>query len=77
MLTAAAHFLEANNPKLFYPLVALTEFIAALLFLVPGLVPTRQELRDGGVRDEKGNRIRAQERARPTDGYTEANSPVV
>lgn len=35
---------QQNSPALFYTLSATTEFIAALLFLVPGLVPTKQEL---------------------------------
>lgn len=54
-------FPQANKPALFYPLVATTEFICALLFLVPGLVPTRKELQEGGVRDEKGKHIRTPE----------------
>ncbi|KAI0685459.1 hypothetical protein BC835DRAFT_1421207 [Cytidiella melzeri] len=48
--TSAQH----NKAVYFYPLVATTELIAALLFLVPGIVPSRQELLGAGVRNENG-----------------------
>jgi len=35
---------QQNNEKLWYPLSALTEFIAVTLFAIPGLVPSRREL---------------------------------
>ena len=50
--------LQQNEPALFYPLAAVTELICVLLFLVPGLVPSRNELREAGVRDEAGKYIR-------------------
>ncbi|EIW84821.1 hypothetical protein CONPUDRAFT_141671 [Coniophora puteana RWD-64-598 SS2] len=37
---------EQNNEKLWYPLSALTELVAVILFLIPGLVPARKEIRD-------------------------------
>lgn len=37
---------EQNNEKLWFPLSALTELIAVVLFLTPGLVPARKEIRD-------------------------------
>ncbi|KAI0685460.1 hypothetical protein BC835DRAFT_1421208 [Cytidiella melzeri] len=48
--TSAQH----NKAAYFYPLVATTELICALLFLVPGIVPSRKELLEAGVRNEKG-----------------------
>ncbi|EKM53588.1 uncharacterized protein PHACADRAFT_163896 [Phanerochaete carnosa HHB-10118-sp] len=33
-----------DNPRLWYPLSALTELLAVLLFAVPGLVPSRREI---------------------------------
>ncbi|KZT03950.1 uncharacterized protein LAESUDRAFT_728655 [Laetiporus sulphureus 93-53] len=38
------HTSEQINEKLWYPLSALTELIAVMLFAVPGLVPSRKEL---------------------------------
>lgn len=35
---------KQNDEKLWYPLSALTEYVAAALFLIPGLVPARNEL---------------------------------
>lgn len=45
---------QHNKAAWFYPLVAVTELICALLFLVPRLVPPRQELMEEGIRNEKG-----------------------
>jgi hypothetical protein len=43
----------AVNEKLWYPLVALPELLAVLLFAVPGLVPSRRRLRDAQATDEE------------------------
>ncbi|EPQ54636.1 hypothetical protein GLOTRDRAFT_106294 [Gloeophyllum trabeum ATCC 11539] len=37
---------KAYNEALFYPLSALPEFLAVVLFAVPGLVPSRKELQE-------------------------------
>ncbi|KIP06849.1 hypothetical protein PHLGIDRAFT_72041 [Phlebiopsis gigantea 11061_1 CR5-6] len=44
LCATAGNVKKQNRPALFYPLSAAPEFIAMLLFLVPGLVPTKQEL---------------------------------
>ena len=41
------HYLQQNRADLFYPLVATTEFLCVVLFMVPGLVPSKQELVEG------------------------------
>lgn len=38
-------YLQQNQATLFYPLAASPEFVAAILFLVPGLVPSKDELK--------------------------------
>ena len=44
------HFVQQNNAHLWYPLSALTELLAVLIFAVPGLVPSRAEIaKDLGV----------------------------
>ncbi|TFK52378.1 hypothetical protein OE88DRAFT_1657613 [Heliocybe sulcata] len=42
--TNASQQAKGNNEAYFYPLGALTEFLAVILFAVPGLVPSRKEL---------------------------------
>ncbi|KZT23402.1 hypothetical protein NEOLEDRAFT_1170735 [Neolentinus lepideus HHB14362 ss-1] len=42
--TNASHQAKANNETYFYPLAALTEFLAVVMFAVPGLVPSKAEL---------------------------------
>ncbi|PSR77939.1 hypothetical protein PHLCEN_2v7639 [Hermanssonia centrifuga] len=37
-------FVQQNRAPLFYPLAALPEFIAVMMFMVPGLVPSKIEL---------------------------------
>ncbi len=37
-------FVQQNHAPLFYPLAALPEFIAVMMFMVPGLVPSKIEL---------------------------------
>lgn len=37
---------QQNKPELWYPLVATTELIGVLLFMVPGLVPSQEEVVD-------------------------------
>ncbi len=37
-------FVQKNNAAAFYPLDALPEFIAVMMFMVPGLVPSKIEL---------------------------------
>lgn len=45
MTTSLAIFsLQQDNARLWYPLSALTELLAVLLFAVPGLVPSRREI---------------------------------
>lgn len=41
---------KAYNEALFYPLSALPEFLAVVLFAVPGLVPSRKELQEYSAR---------------------------
>lgn len=38
------HPAKQDNPRLWYPLSALTELLAVLLFAMPGLVPSRREI---------------------------------
>ncbi|KAI0821018.1 hypothetical protein BC629DRAFT_1587349 [Irpex lacteus] len=54
LCATASTFPQHNKAAWFYPLVAVTELICALLFLVPRLVPSRQELMEAGIRNEKG-----------------------
>ncbi|KAI0937772.1 hypothetical protein AcW1_003844 [Taiwanofungus camphoratus] len=48
------NFIKQNNENFWYPLSALTEFIAATLFVVPGLIPARSELKKRHNQEEIG-----------------------
>lgn len=44
MLTPCPAGPQQNEEKLWYPLVALPEVLAVILFAVPGFVPARNEI---------------------------------
>ncbi|KAJ3555282.1 hypothetical protein NM688_g2666 [Phlebia brevispora] len=44
LAATAGNTAKQNKAAVWYPLVAVTEFICVVLFMVPGLVPTRKEL---------------------------------
>ncbi|KAF7317422.1 hypothetical protein HMN09_00478900 [Mycena chlorophos] len=44
---------QQNNEKLWYPLVAMTEFIAVAVYSVSGLVPSRKEITQAVREEEK------------------------
>jgi len=49
----SSRFNKRFNDRLWYPLVALPEILAVLLFLVPGLVPRRRDTREGPFETDK------------------------
>ncbi|THG94503.1 hypothetical protein EW026_g6984 [Hermanssonia centrifuga] len=44
LVSTAKNLAKQNHAPLFYPLAALPEFIAVMMFMVPGLVPSKIEL---------------------------------
>ncbi|KAE9408495.1 hypothetical protein BT96DRAFT_914052 [Gymnopus androsaceus JB14] len=40
---------EANNEHLWYPLVALPEFLCVIIFAIPGVIPSREAQEEKGI----------------------------
>nr|GAT60570.1 predicted protein [Mycena chlorophos] len=48
---------QQDNEKLWYPLVAMTEFIAVAIYSVSGLVPSRKTIKEAVREEEKGESL--------------------
>ncbi|KAG5642854.1 hypothetical protein DXG03_002031 [Asterophora parasitica] len=67
-VATANDFTAANNEHLWYPLIALPEILAVMLYSIPDLVPMNSELRDRHMRSEVSGlpTTAAQSSERPT-----------